>query len=133
MGGTGHKEAAGETERDLTVEERVHFSRLLERGMPPDEVTARLVDDGWPKAAAERAVARLDDEVQDHIQRNPVAARGPGQGSPRTVVGALLLLVGIGITAVTYLSAEERGGGAFVVAWGAILAGILMLVRGSPR
>lgn len=44
------------------------------------------------------------------------------------IVGGLFFVIGIGVTAFTYFLAE--GGGAYVVAWGAILFGFIQMVRG---
>jgi hypothetical protein len=38
--------------------------------------------------------------------------------------------LGIVVTAGTYLLAEERGGGRYIVAWGAMLFGGLQFLRG---
>ena len=44
--------------------------------------------------------------------------------------GGLWLLVGIVVTAGTYLVAAEGGGGRYIVAWGAMLFGGLQFLRG---
>jgi hypothetical protein len=45
-------------------------------------------------------------------------------------IGALLLLGGVGITAATYASASTSGG-SYVVAYGAIIVGIIKIMRGA--
>jgi hypothetical protein len=42
----------------------------------------------------------------------------------------LWLFGGIAVTVGTYIAAEERGGGYYVVAWGAMLCGGLQFLRG---
>jgi hypothetical protein len=51
-------------------------------------------------------------------------------GGRDVLYGGLWLLGGIVVTAGTYLAAEERGGGRYVVAWGAMLFGGLQFLRG---
>jgi hypothetical protein len=44
-------------------------------------------------------------------------------------IGVVLIVVGLGITAASYSSASA-GGGKYVVAWGAVLVGVIRLIRG---
>jgi hypothetical protein len=44
--------------------------------------------------------------------------------------GALWCMGGIAVTATTYLAASGRGGGKYVIAWGAILFGAIQFFRG---
>lgn len=43
-------------------------------------------------------------------------------------IGLIILIAGIGVTALTYSNAQ--GGGTYIIAWGAILTGIIMMLRG---
>jgi len=45
------------------------------------------------------------------------------------IFGIILLVIGIGITAVTYDSASQSGG-TYVVAYGPIVVGVIKLIRG---
>jgi hypothetical protein len=44
--------------------------------------------------------------------------------------GGLWLLLGIAVTAGTYVLAEQLGGSRFIVAWGAMLFGGVQFLRG---
>ncbi len=50
------------------------------------------------------------------------------EGMGNIVVGGIVCVVGVVITASTYASAE--GGGTYVVAWGGILFGGIQLLKG---
>jgi hypothetical protein len=45
------------------------------------------------------------------------------------ITGAVICVIGIVVTAVSYSSASE-GGGSYVVAWGAIIFGAIRFFRG---
>jgi hypothetical protein len=56
--------------------------------------------------------------------------RQPGRsGTPDVVIGLILIVVGIVITAVTYDSAS-REGGTYIVAYGPIIFGAIRLFKG---
>src|SRR5258705_8440026 len=48
----------------------------------------------------------------------------------RILYGALWCAGGVLVTIITYISALERGGGTYIIAWGAILFGAFQLLRG---
>lgn len=52
-----------------------------------------------------------------------------GRGLRTVLVGAAWAVIGIGVTVWSYGSARQ-GGGRYVVAWGAIVVGVVMIVRG---
>ncbi|HEX7843333.1 MAG TPA: hypothetical protein VF469_37935 [Kofleriaceae bacterium] len=51
------------------------------------------------------------------------------RGSGRLAIGALLLVVGIVITAATYGSASTQGG-TYIIAYGPIIFGVINIFRG---
>ena len=46
-------------------------------------------------------------------------------------IGAVLCFGGLAVTISTYILAKEGGTGVYFVAWGAIIGGVILLVRGS--
>ena len=71
---------------------------------------------------AERPRDLVREDERQHAQR---------AGAHRQLgIGALLLLVGIVVTAGTYASASSSGG-SYVVAYGAIVVGIIKIIRGA--
>ena len=47
------------------------------------------------------------------------------------IVGIILVIIGVGVTAVSYMAAgSTTGNGRYVVAWGAIIVGIAEILRG---
>jgi len=58
------------------------------------------------------------------------AAAETHPGRRDIVCGSLWLIIGIVVTAGTYLIAAEAGGGRYIVAWGAMLFGGLQFLRG---
>jgi hypothetical protein len=50
------------------------------------------------------------------------------RGLRRVIIGVVLIVLGIAVTAVTFSSAQ--GGGTYIVAYGPILVGIISVVRG---
>jgi uncharacterized membrane protein len=53
-------------------------------------------------------------------------------GSSDVVIGLVLIVIGILITAVTYDSASKSGG-TYIVAYGPIIVGVIKLFRGLAR
>jgi hypothetical protein len=87
--------------------------------------TAVLCDCGWSfvdRKLAERPRDLAREDVRQH-ERRAGAHRQLG-------IGALLLLGGVGITAATYATASTSGG-SYVIAYGAIIVGIIKIIRGT--
>ena len=57
-------------------------------------------------------------------------AHTTSDGGNDVVIGGLWLIGGIAVTVGTYMIAEESGGGRYIVAWGAMLAGGIQFLRG---
>jgi hypothetical protein len=87
--------------------------------------TTATCDCGWSfveeKMTAPRNVARQSEDELEREQRS--------RGARQLGLGALFLLAGIVITAVTYGGASQSGG-TYVIAYGPIVYGIYSIIRG---
>jgi hypothetical protein len=64
-------------------------------------------------------------------QRPVVESGGGGGGGADMAIGALICIVGIVITAGSYMAASgSSGGGRYVIAWGAIVFGAIRFFKG---
>lgn len=107
--------------------------RELSRGRSREDLVAELVRFDWTPEAA----AALVDHAADDIRRyhaSPESREELVREARRQVVAGLLItLLGLGVTAFTFLSALAGALGFYVVAWGAVLGGLVMVSRGWPR
>jgi hypothetical protein len=87
--------------------------------------TAVLCDCGWSFVDGKMAERPHDLAREDERQQE----RRSG-ANRQMAIGALLFVVGVVITAATYASAST-GGGRYVVAYGAIIVGIVKMIRGA--
>src|SRR5262249_52964079 len=53
-----------------------------------------------------------------------------GRAVVMMIVGAILAIIGIAITAATYNSAASRGGGTYFIAYGPIVVGVINFFKG---
>ena len=93
---------------------------VLRQGMPRAAVEEVLRTQGFDPAAASAIVERAN-KTKDERR---VAGR------KHMIMGAVVCVIGIVITAWSYAAAEEGGGGSYVVAWGAIVFGGIQFFRG---
>jgi len=114
QGGSGAVGAEAE-ERALS-----YAKDVLRQGMPRAAVEEVLRAQGFDPAAASAIVERAN-RTKDERR---VAGRR------HMIMGAVVCVIGIVITAWSYTVAEEGGGGSYVVAWGAIVFGAIQFVRG---
>ncbi len=99
---------------------------LLRAGKPRYEVEDALVAKG-----IERKTAVV---VVDKLIAAPALTRSADErdkGFSDMVIGGLIALVGIVVTAVTYSAAS--GGGRYVIAWGAIVFGAIRFFKGLSK
>lgn len=68
----------------------------------------------------------------EQMQADAFKAERQAQARNDIVFGGILLVIGIGITAVTHDHAS-REGGTYVVAYGPIVVGFIKLMRGFMR
>lgn len=92
---------------------------LLRQGKSPMEVEEALVDKGIERSTATIVVGKLT-SAQTNVHKE--------EGTRNMMIGGLICLGGIVITAATYSAAS--GGGSYVVAWGAILFGAIRFFKG---
>jgi hypothetical protein len=112
------------------------IERDLELGTPRDEVIQRLVDGGLSRATAERFVdralaARARPAGTRRGARASAAPTEGGEGWGSLVGGTFWLSLGCCATLVTFLVADP--GEKFVVAYGAVVAGLVLFLRGLFR
>lgn len=75
-----------------------------------------------------------DDRLNPPPPSDPAAPTSSSGGLPAdALLGGFIALMGIVVTVTTYLSASERNGGTYVIAWGAILFGGMRFIRGLTR
>ena len=91
---------------------------VLRQGMPRAVVEEVLRSQGFDAATASSIVERADRAKNERR----VAGRR------HMIVGAIICVLGIVVTAITYSSAEH--GGSYVIWWGAIAFGGLQFFRG---
>jgi predicted phage tail protein len=104
--------------------------KWLEDGLSREDVERELVAAGTSPAVARDVVESLGDYAA--AQANAQAqAGGGGGGGADVLVGALFLVGGLLLTAVTLAAAS--GGGTYVLAWGPMLYGGIRLMKGLAR
>ena len=89
--------------------------------------TAMSCDCGWSfvnNAMGARPDGARDEQAQQDARRS--------WANRQIAVGALFLVIGIVVTAATYSSASKSGG-TYTIAYGAILVGVIKIVRGLLR
>lgn len=85
------------------------------------EVVATLIGDGIAEKGATIIAERMIAIVKS--QRKKAAIKG-------IAIGLIIMLIGIVITGVTYLLAASNGGGKYLITYGAICGGAVMLAMG---
>jgi len=74
------------------------------------------------------------DKAVEIAARESAGSAESAGGSSDVVIGGLICAVGVAVTAVSYSAASaSSGGGAYVVAWGAIVFGAVRMFRGLLR
>jgi len=96
--------------------------RMLKQGKLRNDICAELQRGGVDAAAAANIVEGVDSLM------SVVHAAYRKAGLKIAGTGALLVVGGILVTAITYGMAQ--GGGTYVIAWGAVLFGFIALIRG---
>lgn len=131
--------------KDLGLNSAEIKAKLLERGLDAESaaVLAHSVGAADPRPSlielniaqplreSWKGAMTYDDRLNPPSPSDPSAPTASSRGlSADALLGGVICLVGIVVTVATYLSATERGGGAYVIAWGAILFGGFRFIRG---
>ena len=86
--------------------------------------TAAVCDCGWSFTEGAMTALRADPD-REEIARAERRSHANGQ----LAFGALLLVIGIVVTAATYGSASTSGG-TYIIAYGPIIVGVIKIFRG---
>jgi hypothetical protein len=120
---------------ELTSEERRQLDDLthavaseLAQDKKPEKIVQELVKQGWPEDEAATFVRRVADALQEY-QDSPEARRMLASKYARQMVYGIFWAVG-GTAVTIWTYATATGGGSYVVAWGAIVFGIIAFFRG---
>lgn len=97
-----------------------YASELKGRGVPDHRIIKELQDKGLDRQSIRVVIDSLATPDADHR----VAAR------QKMMWGAGIFIVGLVITIGTFAFASANGGGTYVVAFGAIIAGAVQFLRG---
>lgn len=94
---------------------------MLKQNLPPDTpVTESSMNGKWVTAGD------IDFEA---FAEHEKSSGGSSSLSGAFFVGLIILVIGIGVTVISYTNAE--GGGTYVVAIGAIITGISLMIKGA--
>ncbi len=107
-------------------------ARDIAAGKPKEIIIQDLMALDWPEESARQLVDNVEQEVNRHNDEDYddiVTSTFAKQGKRRMLTGALWAIGGTVVTLFTY-GAASNGGGSYVVAWGAILFGIIDFIRG---
>ena len=93
-------------------------------GVAPAEIREGLAQRGLGAEAAAAVVGDLE-RAKVKVERR--------EGRRNLILGALLIVVGLGATAYSYQSAAAAGGGKYVFFWGAVVCGVIQFLRGLSQ
>jgi len=130
--GAGASEELTADEADALSRLSTHVANQLARGRSRGEVIAELTDTmGWPDSLATKFVDRVSVAAIDSGASDEGRQALADRYARHMIYGALWALGGILVTWWTYsAAASSPGGGRYVVAYGAILYGVVDFVRG---
>ena len=104
-----------------------YAARQLSLGMKKSQVISALVKSGVPQAQASKVV----EDVENEVKKGRKSLRKV-RGRRQVIYGAVVLAIGVAITAGTYFAAISGAtGGYYFVSFGAIFVGFLSIIRGA--
>src|SRR5438552_11920040 len=104
--------------------------RALSEGRSREDIIADLMRLDWSRPAAAALVDRVANDLK-RFHESPESRRGLVAEARRQIAAGLALaLLGLGITAFTFLAALVGALGFYVIAWGLVFVGAIVFVRG---
>jgi hypothetical protein len=103
-------------------------ARDLARGVSYRTIVQQLVKQNWTEQAAEQFVSEVERAVTDY-RESPQARQAMAKAYARHMLYGFLWAAG-GITVTVLTLALSANGGTYIVAWGAIIFGIVDFFRG---
>lgn len=111
----------------------------LSMGKDRHEIVTQVIERlHWPREDAEVMVDSMIDTRrtaldQQQIQRDENLEIQIGDWNLEMIVGVVSFVGGILVTLGTFFSAVHAGGGTYTVAFGAIIGGAILFLRGTNR
>jgi hypothetical protein len=104
-----------------------YVARQFTLGRKKSEIISALVKSGVSQAQS----AKIVEDVENAIKKARKSSR-KSRGRKQLIYGSVLLVIGVAITAGTYVVALSGAtGGYYLVSAGAILVGLLSIIRGA--
>ena len=120
---------------ELTAERRQAIQALtkavardLARGVKSSAIVQQLVKRNWTEEAAEQFVSQVEKAVTEY-RETPEARQALAKAYARHMLYGILWAAG-GITVTVAALTLSANGGTYIVAWGAIIFGIVDFFRG---
>ena len=107
------------------------IAERLERQTRPNDIVGELIDRDWPRSLATDFVTRIQKDLAGLAQTAAGREQLLAASRRRMLHGLAWFGGGILVTWVTQHEAEVRGGGSVLIAWGAILYGLALLMLGA--
>jgi hypothetical protein len=100
----------------------------LAEGKSKNKIVRGLVKQGWLRESAVQFIDRVEQAIEEY-KKSPEGQRVMAEKYKRHMLYGILWAVGgIAVTVITYNAANP--GGTYIIAWGAILFGIIDFLRG---
>lgn len=131
--GGGFESGASAPEQQNAIDQLAQYvAQNIAQGKDKGGITKELVKLGWPKETAAQFVDNIEEELKrraEEYKRTPEGRQTmAAQYKRHMLYGILWAAGGTAVTIGTYEAASE--GGWYIVAWGAIIFGVIEFFRG---
>ncbi len=100
------------------------IEKELAKGNSTETIARKLIKQGWPKESAVEIVNDIKNGIESPEWRQMMASKF----KRHMVYGVLWAIGGIAVTIITYVTSSISG--VYLIAWGAILWGLIDFFRG---